>query len=455
MRLFGTRVAHVIGMFTFAACLLATWLVPCVASAETLTLDAAIARALSANPDLRAVAAAEAEARERRLAARAGRFPRVEIHETWQRSNEPVFVFGSLLNQRRFAEANFAIAALTHPDPLDNFHAAVGLSQSLFDGGATAAAAATAAASQALASASRREVSADVAVAVSETYAQALTAEAGVRAAAAAVDSATQDIARARARRDVGMATDADVLGLDVHLAQMRARHITAVGEVQIARARLNRLMGASLDEPWDLQPSLSRAAESPAVAAAEAIAIRESPRVEAAALRVDLARANATSARAAFLPHAGIEGGYEWNGGAWNTRSSSWLVGVRGQWSMSVFGGERRAWKATQAAVERARAEHAAAESAARLDVRTAVARLDAARARQTVATTTVAQARESERIIRDRYESGLANVTDVLRAANASLDAEALDAAAAVDVLVAGVMLERALGRVPRRTP
>ena len=436
-------------------CLLAISLLPSAAAAEVLTLQGAIARALSANPDLRAVAAAEAEARERRLAARAGWFPRVDVHEGWQRGDQPVFVFGSLLNQRRFSEANFTIASLNHPDPLDNFRSAVSVSQPVFDGGGTAAVSASATASQSLASVARREASADVAVAVAEAYAQILSAEAGVRAAAAAVDAASEDTGRARARRDAGMATDADVLSLEVHLAQMRARQIAVSSEVQIARARLNRLMGVSLDESWDFEQPMPRTSVGPDAGAAETAAVRDSPRVAAAALRVDLAHANAAAARAGLLPHIGIEGGYEWNGGTWSDRPSSWLFGVRGQWSLNAAGGERRVWNAAQRAAERARAEQQAAETAARLAVRTALARLEAARARATVATATAAQARESERIIRDRYDSGLTTVTDVLRAANASLDAAALETTARVDVVVAGVTLDRAVGRVPDGTP
>jgi len=61
------------------------------------------------------------------------------------------------------------------------------------------------------------------------------------------------------------------------------------------------------------------------------------------------------------------------------------------------------------------------------------------------------VLQARESQRIIRDRYDAGLAGVADVLRAANSLLDAELLRTSSVVDVLVARALLDRAMGRVP----
>src|SRR3989338_192697 len=104
------------------------------AAQTTLTLAEAIARARSQNPDAGSAAAAEREAAERITQARAGHLPRVDVVESWQRGNQPVFVFGSLLAQRQFTAADFALGALNHPDALDNFRSAVIVEQSLFDG---------------------------------------------------------------------------------------------------------------------------------------------------------------------------------------------------------------------------------------------------------------------------------------------------------------------------------
>jgi outer membrane protein TolC len=58
------------------------------------------------------------------------------------------------------------------------------------------------------------------------------------------------------------------------------------------------------------------------------------------------------------------------------------------------------------------------------------------------------LARARESRRILRDRYEQGLAGVGDVLRASQDVLDTELLLIAARVDAVVEGAALERAAG-------
>jgi outer membrane protein TolC len=82
-------------------------------------------------------------------------------------------------------------------------------------------------------------------------------------------------------------------------------------------------------------------------------------------------------------------------------------------------------------------------------VEVVTALRRIEAARAREAVGMASVEQARESQRIIRDRFDAGIAGTDEVLRASTALLDAEARRTAARVDRLVSQAMLDRAVGR------
>ena len=121
------------------------------------------------------------------------------------------------------------------------------------------------------------------------------------------------------------------------------------------------------------------------------------------------LAAATVDAARAAFLPQVAAQGGWELNGGAWNSRSSSWVAGAVAR--INLFHGladKARLAEAREQATRRA-LEKDKAETMARLDVQIAIARLEAARASEAVGRAAADQARESRRIIRDRYESGL----------------------------------------------
>jgi outer membrane protein TolC len=130
--------------------------------------------------------------------------------------------------------------------------------------------------------------------------------------------------------------------------------------------------------------------------------------------LQLQLAENARRTARASLLPTVGLQGGWEFNG--------------------ATLGD----------------AEHERVVRRIEVDVRAALARLAAARARQEAGRAALTQARESQRIVRDRYEGGLATVTDVLRAAEAALEAESRATAAEMDVILQGVALDRALGRL-----
>ena len=414
-----------------------------------LTLTEAIARARAQNPDAGSTAAAEREAALRITQARAGYLPRVDVVESWQRGNQPVFVFSSLLAQRQFTAADFALGALNHPDALDNFRSAVMVEQSLFDG-ATRANVAAAGISHDMATASRVMVDHDLADSVTSAYGRVLLAAAASQSASAAAETARADRELAGNRRDAGLVTDADVLQLDVYLSRAREQQIRAASDERIARAQLNQLMGEPLGEAFALDRSpMAAAIDASDIAALEAEALKNRPDVKLAVLQEQLAGATQTAARAAFLPQVAAQGGWEWNGGAWNTRASSWVVGAVAR--INVFHGfadKARLAEAREQATRRA-LEREKAETAARLDVHIAVARLDAARASEAVGRAAVEQARESRRIIRDRYEAGLTDVASLLRAAEAVVQAETQQTAAQVAVLTETAALERTLGR------
>lgn len=419
------------------------------AAQPPLALTDAIARARAQNPEVGSRAAAEREAAARVTQARAGYLPKVDVTESWQRGNQPVFVFGSLLSQRRFTAADFALGPLNHPAALDNFRASVMAEQSLYDGG-TRATVAAAGLGHEIASARRLIVDHDLAASVTSAYGRVLAAAAARQSAAAAIDAARADRELAGNRRDAGLVTDADVLQLDVYVARVREQQIRAASDERTARAELNHLMGEPLDAVFTLDRGLAASAlDTSDVPALAAEAIRNRPDVRVAILQERLGGANLDAARAVFLPQVAAQAGWEWNGGTWNTRASSWIVGAVARVNLfHGFADKARLAEAREQVTRRA-LDRRTAESAARLDVYIAAARLDAARASEAVGRAAVAQARESRRIIRDRYEAGLTDVASLLRATEAVVQADAQQTAAEVAVLTETAALERTLGR------
>jgi outer membrane protein TolC len=182
------------------------------AAQAPLTVDAAVQAAIGHNASLRTARAGLDEAAARTTEARSGFYPRLSVSEAWQRGDDPVFVFGSLLSSRQFAASNFAIDALNRPEPIGFFRTTLGVEQLIYDGGRERAAAAAASFGRDIAAATVDQATAAVALQTTQTFGRLLASEAAKRAADAGLASARQDLARAEQRRDAGSATDADVL---------------------------------------------------------------------------------------------------------------------------------------------------------------------------------------------------------------------------------------------------
>lgn len=429
---------------------------PSVAGAqERLTLSQAVTGAIERSAGVRAAAAARDRASAAADVQHAALFPQLSWSESVMRSNQPVFVFGTLLNAGRFASENFAIERLNQPDAQSAFTSRIAIRQLVFDGGARTGATDAARYGHDAATAALDRARADVALTVTRAYGQVLTAQAAVATAEAAVAGAEEDLARATRRRDAGAATDADVLAIAVQATSLRERGIEAHGQVAIARAELNRLTGSPIDRPFlvaEPPPGEDAPADLQALFAEAEQARPELMESQAAEAQ---ARAAQKQARAAWLPVVAAEAGYALDGLSFGTRNASWAIGGQVKWDLSLGGATAASGRAATAAVLAAQAAHADARAAVHVDVVRAVQHLNAARARVDLGRDLVTQTRERQRIVRNRYDAGIVSVNDVLAATTATVDAEAQRVNALVDLIVARAELQRALGRAPVSTP
>jgi outer membrane protein TolC len=104
-----------------------------------LTLRDAVEAALRNQPSIKSAGLNVDLAEKRAGEARAERLPSVRISETLTHGNNPVFVFGSLLEQSRFGPQNFSLPALNNPAPMTNLRTALSVNLPAFDGMKTAA----------------------------------------------------------------------------------------------------------------------------------------------------------------------------------------------------------------------------------------------------------------------------------------------------------------------------
>lgn len=387
---------------------------------------------------------AETDSQKAKVAeAASGRLPKVNYTESWTRSNNPVFVFSSLLTQRQFTEQNFAIGALNRPDFMNNFQSRVVAEQSVYDAGQTHRATAMAQKGVAISEEGLRARRMQVTALVARTYYDALLAAEQTKVSAAALRSAEADLDRATARRDAGFATDADVLSIRVHLAKTREENIQRKADLEVANAALNQAMGLPLETAHTLVSNLG---ERPNV---ELNGTEERPEIRQARMAIDLAKLQRQNARAAYLPQVFLQGAFESDRQRFYSRAGqNWLVSAGLRWNLFNGFADRARIQATEAAERKASAEAAQAESQIQLEVRQATAARNAALERIATARAAVDEAKESLRITQDRYAAGLVTVSDLLRTETAVSEAQSRHAAALHAERVAALALAFATG-------
>jgi len=419
---------------------------------DSLSLRDAVRLALRENKEIAASTAGIRAFDARIEEARAGRLPKLNYAESFVRSDNPVFVFSSLLTQHQFGLENFNIGPLNRPDSINNFQSVLSVDQPVYDAGQTGHAVKSANLSRQMSAEDQRRIQMQAIAMVVKAYYSAVLAAESLQTAEQAVRSAEADLRRAESVHAAGMSTDVDVLSIRVHLAAVSEQRIQKAADLDVAKSALNDALGLPLDTRHTLVSSLRPLAlPEMELASLEQDASSARPEARATHLAADLARTQAESAHSALLPEVGFHAAFEADRQQFiNKGGANWLVSIGLKWNLFNGNGDKARIEETSRWMERAHAEEQRMDSAVRLEVRRAWADLRAAAQRIEVAKAAAAEAEESLRIIQNRYEAGMSNVTDLLRNETAVLESRTRYLAAVHDQRLAAANLELAAGRL-----
>ncbi len=421
-----------------------------VAAQEKLTLEQAARKALEHNPDLAMDAPARQAAAAELAASRSGYLPRLDVEQSVLGGNNPVYVFGTLLTQRQFSAADFALPALNTPDPLQNLQTRVGAQQNVWDFGRTRQRVQAARIGVELADLGHEEHLRQTLLAVVESYYGVSLAHESVAAAQAALQSADALIQQSRARVDSGLAVEADLLRSQVYLATARQQEIQARGQEDLARAALNRLMGDPLDHPFgETVPLVVVSEPAPTEASLVATLRKQRPDYQRLEAEVRQAELDVRGRKTQFLPTLSAFATWEAdNPSVTEAGGSNWVAGLSLRWNIYAGGGDSAQLKAARYRFEQKQLQLTAMESAMALEVHQAVVQRQSADRQVAAMQAAEEQSTESLRILRNRYEAGLATMTDLLSAETARSAARSALAEAIYRQRLSFAQLEYAAG-------
>ncbi len=399
-----------------AALLPVSWL----RAQDKLTLEQAVQKALLNNPELAVDAPARAAAASELAASRAAYFPRLDVEQSLLGGNNPVYVFGTLLTQRRFTAANFALDSLNQPDALKNLQTRVMAQQNIWDFGRTRQKVEAARLGVEMADLGHQDHLRQTLLGVVESYYSISLSRATLDAARAALQSAEAIVKQAQSRVESGLAVEADLLRSQVYLASARQQEIQASGQGEVARATLNRIMGDPLDQSQGETAPLVRANYPlPTEEALLAELRKKRPDYRKLASEVRQGEVDVRAGKAQFLPTLGAFAAWEAdNPSLTQAGGNNWTAGLSLRWNAFAGGSDAAMLQAARHRLEQKQRQLKAMESAMALEVHQALVQVRSADQQVQAMQAAEAQSEESLRILRNRYEAGLATMTDLLSA-------------------------------------
>jgi outer membrane protein TolC len=380
--------------------------------------------ALESNPAYQASQADGKAAAAGLREARSAFLPRLSVAESFERSNDPVFAFGTKLRQQRFGLSDFALDTLNSPSPMSNFHTQLNAQWTVFDFGQTRARADRARHLRQAADHQVERAGQELIARVVHAYYNLLLAKRQQEVADQAVRTAEAILDQTRARVEAELAVESDRLNAEVALATRQQEKIRVDNNNEIARALLNHELGAPMGTRFEPVEALTKTV-SPAAPAEEweQIALSNRPDLLGLFAQEAAQEKQVSGARAAFAPRVQLLGSWEAHNQAFLANGgTNWLAAVRIELDLFDGGARRARLSRAQAEKDRLSSLRRQAESGVRLEARRAYLDLDATTRQVEVARAAITQAEESFRIIQNRYGAGLTTITDLLRAEEAT---------------------------------
>jgi len=418
---------------------------------SVLTLKQAVDAALENNQRIAIGEAGIEEAEAGMRQAGSYRLPRVDFTYLFQRTNNPVYVFGNLLRQQQFTAENFDLDRLNSPDALNNFTPQITVTQPIWAGGRVSRRMEAAELAHEAAGHQQARTRQEVVFDTVDAYSGAVVAHRYLAVAREAKANAEAHVGLATRLRDAGLVVDSDVLQAQVRASEANEAVARASSGVAVSRANLNFVIGRPLDAPVTLPDDLDAAAagnEDLAQLIDQALATR--PDLRATTTQQGAIDKNIEAERASYMPEVGFTGFAESNSASmFGSQGTNWgiMIGAK----ITIYDGSGRG-----AVVDAGRAQRRKIEEqgiflrrAISLEVTKAYYDIRAAVERVAHADTAIDLARENLRIVQNRYGEGLSTSVELLDAQIALTQTQTRAVGARRDVLMGRAALDLAVGR------
>jgi len=422
-------------------------------SPRPLTLRAAFETALEKNPMMLQAKASTKKAGAQVNRAISAFLPKVNLELGYSHSDNPVMVFSNKLNQADFTTSDFDVTRLNNPDYRDNWQYRLVMLQPIFNQGREYIGYKTSRLAQNISDLGYSQTAQAVLYTVEQAYCQALLAEEKVDVLKAALKTASMHERLARKRYEAGLVLKSDLLSAMVQKTKVERQLFKAESDFHIALAALDNAMGVDQGLKWKIEPVDFETRHEQDLDHWIETAKRNRPEYFMAKKRLEIAEYQHRQALFRFLPSLNLVGIYEgdrqnlayFGGDSWTLMATV---------SMNVFNGfgDKASVSAASAEKKKEAARLMQIGQQIELEVRQAFFRFETAKKQLKVARESVRQAKESQKILKNRYANGLALMVELLAADTSVKETRLEEAAARFDARLAWSDLRRKAGVLGR---
>lgn len=384
----------------------------------------AVDAVLAHNSGMKAAAAQVRQAEAGRREAQAMRLPMLSARSQFTRGDQPVYVFGSLMEQGRFGSQNFAIDALNHPGELSNIQSGLDLGVPLFTGFELASAARVSELAESQARSGYDGTAQQLRYETSVLYLQLIYDRDLLKNLDERITASDQEVTDARKLKEKGLVFGSDYYAAEAIYGGLQGWRIQVQTDETAALSKLGLLSGR---EDW--QPNESLTDKTPPIdtkADLEKTALIKRPDLVAADSQVTMAGVNRQQAGRSFLPKVQAFASLETNTNDFNYNPSNHTFGVEAKlpFGDAAYFARRSRSEAAQESAEESKKN---LEESVRIEVAQAYDAYQGALAALPVAKDTLDRAAKSLDLFRPLYHSGRQSIIEVLRAEEGLAKAQA----------------------------
>ncbi|MBW2604563.1 MAG: TolC family protein [Deltaproteobacteria bacterium] len=388
-------------------------------SPEPLSMAEAIHIAAEQNPEIKAAQFQVDAVKSNSVKAQSGFYPQLYFAQSFNRTTNPMWAFGTKLNQGVITRADFDPVRLNDPDAINNFASAFALSWSIYEGGQTKLGWEQAKQNLSIASLTLERTRQNVIARTAKAYIRLVLSQKNIMVIHEALESATANLKMIRSRYNSGFVVKSDLLRAMVRIADLEQQQLMANSRFKIGEAMLNAAMGSGDTRPLSPVTSLTIGSEiSGTIDNWTDTALNKRPEMENLHLAEDIAGKEIKKSRALHYPDVNLIGNYEINTEDFSDSADNYTIGA--VLKINIFSGNRitQETKAAVSMLGRIQQMKKSMKLNIQVQAREAFLKAKSARKRIQVVKIAVDQAEENLRIVKNRYNNGLLTIVGLLDA-------------------------------------